>query len=161
MGVWNGQPSSRRVVVHSAEVLRGDRQLAANFSKTLIDRLGDRVRTGRTSETDLILLDEYRRSFGEAYEVVVRTIRDQLKLKPTGRPAKSTSSIIEKLRRESIRLSQVQDIAGCRVIVADVVEQDRGVASLREIFPRANVMDRRAKPNHGYPSGSRHRANLR
>ena len=93
-----------------------------NFSKTQIDRLGDRLRAGSLTESDLIILDEYRRSFGEAYESVVRTIRQSLGLEPTGRPAKSTGSISEKLRRESIRLSQIQDIAGCRIVVHDVLE---------------------------------------
>jgi ppGpp synthetase/RelA/SpoT-type nucleotidyltranferase len=124
--------------------------LAAKFSKTQIDRLGDRIREASLTETDLRLLDEYRRSFGEAYETVVGTIRDQLQLEPTGRPAKSTSSIIEKLHRESIRLSQVQDIAGCRVIVADVAEQESVVASLRAAFPGTTVIDRRLNPSYGY-----------
>jgi ppGpp synthetase/RelA/SpoT-type nucleotidyltranferase len=124
--------------------------VAANLSKTQVDRLGDRLREGPPSESDVKLLDEYRRSFGQAYETVVGTVRDQLHLEPTGRPAKSTSSLIEKLHRESIRLSQVQDIAGCRVVVADVAEQERVIGSLREVFPGVSVVDRRANPNYGY-----------
>ncbi|MDE2485018.1 MAG: RelA/SpoT domain-containing protein [candidate division NC10 bacterium] len=121
-----------------------------NLSHTQIDRLGDRLREGSLTESDLRILDEYRRSFEEAYETVVRTLRDELHLEPTGRPAKSTSSLIEKLRRESIRLSQVQDIAGCRVVVADIAEQERIVASLCVVFAGASVIDRRADPSHGY-----------
>jgi len=124
--------------------------LTAKLSKTQVDRLGDRLRQGSLVESDLRLLDDHRRSFGEAYEPVVRIIREQLQLEPTGRPAKSTASLIEKLRRESIRLTQVQDIAGCRLVVADVSEQDRVVASLRALFPRAGVIDRRANPSYGY-----------
>lgn len=120
------------------------------LSKSQIDRLGDRLRKGLTSESDLRLLDDYRRSFGEVYETVVGTIRDGLKLEPTGRPAKSTSSIIEKLRRESIRLSQIQDIAGCRIIVADALEQDDIVGSLRKAFPGSSEVDRRTNPSYGY-----------
>ena len=121
----------------------------AKLSKNQIDRLGDRLRDGSHSEADLGLLDEYRRSFGQAYEAVIRAIR-QLSQAPTGRPAKSTLSIVEKLRRESIRLSQMQDIAGCRVIVTDVVVQERFIASLKEAFPGASVMDRRQDPSSGY-----------
>jgi len=102
------------------------------------------------NEDDLRVLDDYRRSFGDAYEAVVQTIRGQLHLEPTGRPAKSTTSLIEKLHRESIRLAQVQDIAGCRVVVTDVLEQNRVVASLKANFPEASVMDRRAHPSYGY-----------
>jgi len=122
----------------------------ASFSKSQIDRLGDRLRKGSLNEADLRLLDEYRRSFGEGYDAVVRTIRKRLNLHPTGRPAKSTMSIIEKLRRESIRLSQVQDIAGCRVIVANAIAQERAVQSLRQIFTNTTIMDRRKNPSHNY-----------
>jgi ppGpp synthetase/RelA/SpoT-type nucleotidyltranferase len=108
------------------------------------------LKEGEPSESDLRLLDEYRRSFGEAYETVVRTIRAELALEPTGRPAKSTTSIVEKLRRESIRLSQIQDIAGCRLIVVDLAEQDRVVDGLRRLFAGAAILDRRRHPSHGY-----------
>lgn len=119
-------------------------------SKTQIDNLGDRLRTGAISEDDLRTLDEYRRSFGEAYQVVVQRIRERLRMKPTGRPAKSTGSVVDKLKRESIRLSQIQDIAGCRLIAKDMAAQDAAVATLKSTFPEAFVVDRRMKPSHGY-----------
>ncbi len=119
------------------------------ISKTQIDRLGDRLKQGPHTERDLRLLDDYRRCFGEACEAVVRTIRE-LGEAPTARLAKSTLSIAEKLRRESVRLSQMQDIAGCRVVVPDIVQQDRFVASLRTAFPAAAVIDRRENPSYGY-----------
>jgi putative GTP pyrophosphokinase len=122
----------------------------ASFSKSQIDRLGERLKKGSPSDADLRLLDEYRRSFGPAYDFVIRTIRDRLQLEPTGRLAKSTSSITEKLRRESIRLSQVQDIAGCRVVVTGIIAQDQTIAKLRETFPGAKIVDRREHPTHGY-----------
>jgi putative GTP pyrophosphokinase len=118
-------------------------------SKTKIDRLGDRLKGGPHTESDLRLLDDYRRSFGEAYEAVVQTIRQRGEF-PTGRLAKSTLSIVEKLRRESLRLSQMQDIAGCRVVVGNVVEQEQFVASLITDFPKASVIDRRDNPSYGY-----------
>ena len=117
------------------------------ISKSQIDQLGDRLRKNSLSEADLGILDEYRKSFGVAYEEVVKAIREKLNLEPTGRPAKSTSSIIEKLCRESIRLSQVQDIAGCRVVVADVQKQDDVVKRLLDIFSSATVVDRRVYPS--------------
>ena len=45
---------------------------------------------------------------------------------------------------------QIQDIAGCRVVVLDIQEQDRVVAALCTLFPAASVMDRRANPSYGY-----------
>ncbi|MFN0139734.1 MAG: hypothetical protein ACKVQW_06570 [Pyrinomonadaceae bacterium] len=102
------------------------------------------------SDDDLRLLDLYRRDFFEAYEIVIGTIREKLSLEPTGRPAKSTTSISDKLRRESIRLSQVQDIAGCRLIVADIAAQDATVELLKGLFENIAVVDRRKQPSHGY-----------
>lgn len=124
--------------------------MADEVSKTQIDRLGDRLRKSNISETDLRLLDTYRRSFTDAYEIVVSTIRKELAVEPTGRPAKSTTSISEKLRRESIRLTQIQDIAGCRVIVPDIATQDSVVQSLNSLFDEVTIVDRRQQPSHGY-----------
>lgn len=118
-------------------------------SKTQIDRLGERLKEGRHTESDLRMLDDYRRSFSQAYEAVIHAIRQRGHF-PTGRLAKSTLSIVEKLRRESLRLSQMQDIAGCRVVVGRIVEQEQFVSSLLMDFPNASVMDRRNCPSHGY-----------
>src|SRR5207245_92963 len=81
---------------------------------------------------------------------IVQRIQEELGSTLTARPAKSTASVVDKLRRESIRLTQMQDIAGCRIIVANVKEQDDVVASLKKIFPNATVVDRREKPSFGY-----------
>lgn len=123
---------------------------SSNLSKNQIDRLGERLRKGEISEDDLRLLDSYRRSFNDAYEEVVGRIRDQLSLEPTGRPAKSTTSIIDKLQRESIRLSQMQDVAGCRITVANLVEQNEVVSNVGALFVNSIVVDRRDRPSHGY-----------
>lgn len=96
------------------------------------------------------MLDEFRHSFYDAYEFVIRVIRDELRLETTGRPAKSTTSISEKLQRESIRLTQVQDIAGCRLIVSGILEQERVVDLLANLFEDAAIIDRRANPSYGY-----------
>lgn len=121
-----------------------------NLSKNQIDRLGDRLREGSVQDEDLRLLDSYRRSFSSGYENVVGEIRDQLGLEPTGRPQKTNTSIIEKLRRQSIRLSQIQDIAGCRIVLSDILTQDEVVERLKTLFPKVDVDDRRERPSHGY-----------
>lgn len=120
------------------------------ISKTKIDQLGDRLRKGLISEEDLRILDDYRKSYGQVYDEVIEVIQNKLKLNPTGRPAKSTTSVVDKLKREKIRLSQVQDIAGCRLIVTDTRQQDQVVASLCEYFLSASVVDRRVRPSYGY-----------
>jgi ppGpp synthetase/RelA/SpoT-type nucleotidyltranferase len=124
--------------------------MATNLSKTQIDRLGERLKKGDITEDDLRLLDAYRRSFADAYDDVVGAVRKELALEPTGRPAKSTTSISEKLRRESIRLTQIQDIAGCRLIVVDIADQNQVVQSLSCLFEHTTIVDRRHNPSHGY-----------
>ncbi len=124
-------------------------RLTATLSKTQVDRLGDRLREGAYGESEVRLLDEYRQSFREAYENVFRAIRER-GFEPTGRAAKSIVSIVEKLRRESIRLSQMQDMGGCRIVVTSELEQERSVSVLRVAFPQATVVDRRENPSNGY-----------
>ena len=130
---------------------RGDMDdLIVRLTKGQVDRLGDRLRKGDIGDDDLRLLDNYRRSFSEAYEIVVGQIRDQLGLEPTGRQEKTTPSIKAKLRRQSIRLSQMQDIAGCRIVVTDLLTQDEAVGRLNTSFDNVEIDDRREKPSHGY-----------
>lgn len=120
------------------------------ISKSQIDRLGERLKKGKIEDDDLRLLDQYRRSYTEAYDAVVGAISGDLSLAPTGRPAKSTPSIVDKLRRESIRLTQIQDIAGCRIVVADIASQNASVQSLQGLCEDVIIVDRREKPSHGY-----------
>jgi putative GTP pyrophosphokinase len=48
-----------------------------------------------------------------------------------------------------MRFTQMQDIAGCRIVVPDVPAQGRLTATLEQMFD-ASVVDRRSKPSHGY-----------
>ena len=118
------------------------------MSKTQIDRLGDRLKGGPHTDVDLGLLENYRQSFGAAYEFVLQTIHQYGEFL-TGR-TKTTPSIVEKLGRESLRLSQMQDIAGCRMVVISILDQDRFTEKLKHSFPNSTVFDRRQKSSHGY-----------
>jgi ppGpp synthetase/RelA/SpoT-type nucleotidyltranferase len=44
----------------------------------------------------------------------------------------------------------MQDIAGCRLTVADIGKQDEVVAELKRLFARSIIVDRRQHPSHGY-----------
>jgi hypothetical protein len=64
---------------------------------------------------------------------------------------KTVNTIVEKLRRERTRLSEMQDIAGLRVVEPiGLSGQDALVAWLAALFPGAKVVDRRQRPSHGY-----------
>jgi putative GTP pyrophosphokinase len=118
------------------------------MNRSEIDRLGERLRQQLTPE-DLTLLDTYRRGFRDAYDMVVDRIRSELLLEVSGRPAKSTTAIVDKLRRGTMRFTQMQDISGCRLVVGSIADQDRISEKLASMF-LATIMDRRAKPSHGY-----------
>lgn len=81
---------------------------------------------------------------------MVDRVRQELGLTPTGRPEKTPESIVAKLRRSSTKLSRMQDIAGCRLVVDNRPRQDEAVEALLGIFPGAKVVDRRKHPSHGY-----------
>lgn len=117
--------------------------------KAELDRLGERLRLG-VSADDLTMLDAYRRGFRPSYEEVLVRVRDELALQVSGRPAKSTAAIVDKLRRGSIRLTQMQDIAGCRIVVPDVSHQNRVLSVLNGIYDDAGIFDRRTRPSSGY-----------
>ncbi len=121
--------------------------------KAQIDKLGERLRSGPVTEADLRQLDEYRLSFGPSYQEVTWVLRERPpQMKPTGRFPKTTRSIIDKLKRESIRLTQIQDIAGCRIVVPRLEDQVLSEAVLEIMFHEANprTIDRRERPSHGY-----------
>lgn len=124
------------------------------LTKTQIDKLGERLKAGPTTDDDIQLLETFRRSFMDAYAFVAIKIHDSLGVTPTARPLKSTRSIIDKLRRERTRLSTMQDIAGCRFTVSDIRAQDDLAAKLAELLGNSGVnvrsIDRRQNPSHGY-----------
>jgi len=129
--------------------LECDGGVMAELSKSQIDKLGDRLRMDPHTEEDLRLLDEFRNSYSQSFEPV-RLILQRRTLEPVARNIKSTLSIVAKLRRQNIRLSRIQDIAGCRLVVPNVVQQNQVVEILKIDFPSAAITDRRAKPSHGY-----------
>jgi putative GTP pyrophosphokinase len=118
------------------------------LSSAAVDQLGLRLREALTIE-DLHLLDQYRREFRDEYDAVVYKIRTAWCIEVSGRPAKSTPAIVGKLKRSTMRLSQMQDIAGCRIVVKDIAVQDALVDQLITLFP-SDIIDRRAHPSHGY-----------
>lgn len=121
-----------------------------SLSKSQLDKLGEKLKDGGVSEEDLRYLNDYKLSFAKAHEEVITSIKTRLRLEPTGRSAKSTTSIADKLKRESIRLTQIQDIAGCRLIVEDLNGQEQVTNALVDLFPDSFILDRRLKPSHGY-----------
>ena len=126
----------------------------ADLSVSQIERLGARLRQEVTA-SDLALLRELRDSYRPALDAVVAEVHAILEfagIPPTvaTRPAKTTRSIIAKLHRERTNLARMQDIAGCRVVVPLLENQEVLLAALADRHPDWRVDDRRQRPSHGY-----------
>lgn len=64
---------------------------------------------------------------------------------------KTSETISDKLARIHVRLTQMEDIAGVRIVKdMDRSEQDAIVLQLQAAFPDSRVIDRRLLPTHGY-----------
>lgn len=120
------------------------------LTNSQIDKLGERLRVGEMDADCLRSLEQFRAQFAPAYKFVENVLVDKMALKITGRPSKSTVAIVEKLRRETIRLNQMQDIAGCRVLVDGLNYQDRLVKNMVVMLGDVRIDDKRDDPKHGY-----------
>lgn len=120
------------------------------LSRSQVDKVGEKLKRDDVDATAITLLEEYRSEFQDSYKTVERQLRDRLGHEVTGRPAKSTMAISEKLKRQSIRLSQIQDIAGCRVIVPTVLAQDSLGNAISVLFDDVATDDKRERPTNGY-----------
>jgi len=123
-----------------------------NLSNSQIDKIGHRLRSGDIDADCLRKLEVFRGLYADAYKYVEDLLENKIGVPITGRPSKSTVAIVEKLKRETIRLNQIQDIAGCRVLVNGLAEQDRLTESLLVLFPNVEVDDKRRVPTNGYRS---------
>lgn len=92
------------------------------LSNSQITKLGDRLRSGDFSEADLAMLDEFRQTYSEmdeqAYQLIQSTLAPITGWTCTKRKRKTQQSIVDKLcRQPKLRLPQMQDIAGCRIVI--------------------------------------------
>ena len=93
------------------------------LSNSEIDQLGDRLRNHCLEDGDLEKLDEFRQTYSDIDAQAYSLIQDALqectdKLVITKRKRKTRQSIVDKLcRQKKLRLSQMQDISGCRIVV--------------------------------------------
>jgi ppGpp synthetase/RelA/SpoT-type nucleotidyltranferase len=97
------------------------------LTKSQIDRLGEKLKLAAVSgaDMDVAALDEFRLTYRSAIVFVETALKEHIPRVFTQRPAKSTASIVAKLLRQpKTRLSQIQDIAGIRYVVANLKAQD-------------------------------------
>lgn len=120
------------------------------LSRSEIDQLGRRLRASAPTVEDLKRLEQVR-SLYEAPLTEVIGVLVSLGLEPVSR-SKTTGTMVDKLRRiPALRLSEMQDLAGTRVVVEMTRgEQDALVEQIRARFDKHRIVDRRTRPSHGY-----------
>lgn len=123
------------------------------MSKTALDRLGERMAAAEPVAAD----DQgpFRQVAAVCQEAAeyVRVQLAEIGYAATPR-VKTTGTLVDKLRRQRTRLSQVQDLAGVRFVVADRLAQDEAVASVCAHFEAQDFTcktdDLRDDPSFGY-----------
>ncbi len=120
------------------------------ITNSQIDRLGAKLRSSVIDANSLRDLEDFRGQFAASYRYVEDILTEKMGLTITGRPSKSTVAIVEKLKRETIRLSQMQDIAGCRILVPALGHQNHCLENIRVFFGDVEVDDKRLSPTNGY-----------
>ena len=97
------------------------------------------------------MLAEYRDSFLNAQLLVMYDMGRLGIGRPDGGRLKRPESVIAKLERDPhIRLSRMQDIAGCRLVTDSKAEQDEVYALLQTEFDIYRAYDIRQTPHSGY-----------
>jgi len=123
------------------------------LSNSQITKLGDRLRQGTIREEDLSLLDAFRQTFSDLDEQTYPIIQGALSARDdctlTKRKRKTQQSIVDKLiRQPMLRLPQMQDIAGCRIVAEGGSQAVQQINSL--------LSDALSSPQWQQESKSRH-----
>lgn len=124
--------------------------MATDFGGAWIDALGARLRQGIAAE-DREAYEKYRQ---DLYRLQLALEDELLILNPgaeVGSRTKRVETVAAKLqRRPEMALSQITDLAGCRIIVAGLAEQRAVVDQLMRIYDVQQVDDKSDSPKFGY-----------
>ena len=119
-------------------------------SASQIDRLGDALRQDAAAPDALRReYDAYRVEFADALADVQQQIQLVSGVAAVGR-LKTFEAVAAKMRRQRTRLSQVADIAGCRVVVSTLTEQELLRRQIRAAWVDCRIRDYRESPQFGY-----------
>jgi ppGpp synthetase/RelA/SpoT-type nucleotidyltranferase len=124
-------------------------------STKVLDELGEAIRTDTMTPADWALFRELRQQWRGSLDSLKSELDQMNNLQYftiTGR-LKNTSTIREKLSRSTLRLSNIRDIIGCRVVVPNnIAVQDAVVRDIAMLIrsDRHKIIDRRVNSNNGY-----------
>ena len=114
-------------------------------------RLGRRLRKAeQPSPDDVAMYDAYRESFNEDLHDVMGALQSLFPDSPPAARRKTLDSVVAKLKRSTTDLGSMQDIAGCRINVPSLDDQDGAVAQIQERFEARKTDDLRDRPHSGY-----------
>ena len=114
-------------------------------------RLGRRLRKAeRPSPDDVAMYDAYRGSFSEDLKDVIEALQSLFPDSPPAARRKTLDSVVAKLKRSTTDLGSMQDIAGCRINVPGLDDQDDAVARIQDRFKARKTDDLRDRPHSGY-----------
>jgi hypothetical protein len=125
------------------------------LSGNQLTKLGKRLAGDEPiSDEDYALLERVADAYQAVADEVERRLRS-LGFEATTRGFKSTGTLVDKLRRTTLKLKDIHDLAGARIVVdGGRLEQDQTVERIMQAFescPKAPLMiDRREKPSNGY-----------
>lgn len=119
------------------------------LTKSQIDRLGRRLATD-ADDSDRQAFFDFREQFRTALSGVENELRHLLRETVVVGRIKTLDSVIAKLQREHTRLSTMQDIAGCRIVLSDIDEQNAALGKIKAGFSASHVTDLRESAHSGY-----------
>jgi hypothetical protein len=124
-------------------------------STKVLDDLGEAIRTNTMTPADWALFDELSREWWRTLTSIETEIKNLFTESPINISSrmKNFGTLREKLRQTTLKLSEVRDIIGCRVVVLNLnEEQDLVVRRIIENIEvdKFKVIDRRIISNHGY-----------
>jgi len=126
------------------------------LSNSQIKKLGDRLRTGNISDNDLALLDAFRQTYSDvdkqAYQLIHGALASTTGWTITKRKRKTQQSIVDKLcRQPNLRLPQMQDIAGCRIVIQGGTKDAKNInALLTPAFAQPWQIESKERSKDGY-----------
>jgi ppGpp synthetase/RelA/SpoT-type nucleotidyltranferase len=121
-------------------------------SKTQTDKLGERIRKSAPTfeAADRVALQQLLADQYPSLITAQRVLEEVLDRTSTGR-LKTAKSTVEKLRRQTTRLSQIQDLAGLRIVIDGTrLDQDELEREIRNALEIVDRDDRRKDDQYGY-----------
>ena len=120
------------------------------FTDERIDALGERLRSEIT-DADRLQYRDFRRVLHRLRSDLEGELRALVPGAEFGSRTKRIETVAAKLRRRpDLTLSQVTDLAGCRIIVSGLAQQQAVVAQLLATYDVQQVDDKSNSPKFGY-----------